>query len=403
MRVAIVQHGVDARRGGAETSTVEMARCLAQAGAEVTVVCVAGALPPPAKGLAFHPIPVGGLGRAQQIVRFMDEAARYCRMEAFDIVHAITPCFAANVYQPRGGTYPETVRRGIAGGRSPWGRFIRWVGRATNLRQRLLLRAERALLSDPRGPVVAAVSAYVQRQVISDYGLHADRTPVIFNGVDIEPLPDDQAAALRAARRAALQVPDSTPVALFAAHNFALKGLRELIEAAAAPAGRAARFITVVSGRDAVRPYERLAARLGVSARLQFCGSSDDMRGWYAAADVLAHPTWYDPCSRVVLEALCCGLPVVTTRWNGAAEAIADGRNGVVVDEPQHADALATAIAAAAGPAMRAALQKDGPALRTRLSMSRHARELLTLYAAVARRGRASGSQPGEQRPDAGL
>lgn len=403
MRVAIVQHGVDARRGGAETSTVEMARCLAQAGADVTVVCAAGTLPPPAERLAFHRIPVGGRGRTQQIVRFMDEAARYCRMAAFDIVHAVTPCFAANVYQPRGGTYPETVRRGIAGGRSPWGRFIRRIGRATNLRQRLLLHAERTLLCDPRGPVVAAISAYVQRQVAADYALPADRTTVVFNGVNIEPLPDEQAAAVRAARRSALQAPDSTPLVLFAAHNFALKGLRELIEAAAAPAGRDARFITVVSGRDASGPYERLAARLGVSARFRFCGSSDDMRGWYAAADVLAHPTWYDPCSRVVLEALCCGLPVVTTRWNGAAEAITRGRHGIVVEEPHDADALATAIATAAGPEMRAALREDGPALRARLSMARHAEELLALYAAVARRRWTSGSQPGEQRPNAGL
>ena len=45
-----------------------------------------------------------------------------------------------------------------------------------------------------------------------------------------------------------------------------------------------------------------------------------EMRNAYFAADFLVHPTFYDPCSLVVLEALACGLPVITTRANGASE-----------------------------------------------------------------------------------
>jgi UDP-glucose:(heptosyl)LPS alpha-1,3-glucosyltransferase len=113
---------------------------------------------------------------------------------------------------------------------------------------------------------------------------------------------------------------------------------------------------------------------------MHFLGPRDDIRRLYAAADVLAHPTWYDPCSRVVLEALCCGLPVVTTRLNGAAEAIEDGRHGVVIDSPGNTAALADAIAVCLKPEMHEACQAAAATMREHLSMARHARELRALY-----------------------
>jgi UDP-glucose:(heptosyl)LPS alpha-1,3-glucosyltransferase len=47
-------------------------------------------------------------------------------------------------------------------------------------------------------------------------------------------------------------------------------------------------------------------------------------------------PTQYDPFANVCLEALACGLPVVTTSSNGAAEILEEGRDGFVVS-PGHA------------------------------------------------------------------
>ena len=66
--------------------------------------------------------------------------------------------------------------------------------------------------------------------------------------------------------------------------------------------------------------FARLAKDLGLSDRVRFVGYCPDVRDAYFASDFLVHPTFYDPCSNVVLEALACGLPVITTRDNGAAE-----------------------------------------------------------------------------------
>ena len=109
----------------------------------------------------------------------------------------------------------------------------------------------------------------------------------------------------------------------------------------------------------------------------------------YAAANLLAHPTHYDPCSRVVLEALCCGLPVVTTRHNGAAEVMRAGVHGQVIDAPRDVESLRGAIRTCLSSQLRAACESDAAAMRERLSMSRHARELIALYETVSSAKRA--------------
>jgi UDP-glucose:(heptosyl)LPS alpha-1,3-glucosyltransferase len=384
MRIAIVQETIDLRRGGAETSTVEMARRLAELGADVTLVCrgpdefdgpVAGGPP-----VHYHRIAASGWSRAERTRAFVQGAERFCAGE-FDIVHAVTPCGAANVYQPRGGTYAETVRRSVAAGAGPLSRLVRSIGRRFNFRQRFLLRIERQMLRRADPPFVAAISDYVKTQVCHAYPqAPPQRIWSIFNGVDIRPVPPEEASRRRSEMRAQLGVEHGRPFVLFVAHNFKLKGLAELIRATATPLARNADWLVFVAGRDDLRRYARLARRLDVAYRLRFLGDEHEPRLLYNAADVLAHPTWYDPCSRVVLEALCCGLPVATTRWNGAAEVMQPGRHGEVIDSPDEPERLATAIARCFDVGLARACREDAPAMREKLSMARHARELMVLY-----------------------
>ena len=42
-------------------------------------------------------------------------------------------------------------------------------------------------------------------------------------------------------------------------------------------------------------------------------------------------PTFYEPCANVVLEAMACGLPVMTTPLNGAAEFIDHQQSGLIL------------------------------------------------------------------------
>ena len=78
---------------------------------------------------------------------------------------------------------------------------------------------------------------------------------------------------------------------------------------------------------------------------MQFLGSLGDPAPMYAAADVYVQPTYYDPCSLVLLEAIASGLPVITSRFNGAGELLTPGVEGDIIDDPGNDEALAASLA----------------------------------------------------------
>lgn len=396
MNIAIASETVDVRRGGAETSVVEMARLLARRGLNVVVLHREGS-PDPTCGGDQHARPATGQFQAAALaapgatktaraLAYLRSVERWRREHPEFLLHAVTPCLSADVYQPRGGTYAETILRSNAMVRSPLARWVKSLGRRLNRRQQLLLKVEEALLSGPRPPLVACVSDYVRRQVLCGFrGFPPDRAIVVFNGVDVAPRDPATAIRKRAELRQAFQLGEG-PLLLFIAHNFKLKGLAELIEALRRRPPLDRRWRLVIAGRDDARPYERRVAAAGLAGHVRFVQTRVPVVDWYAAADLLVHPTWYDPCSRVVLEALCCGLPVVTTELNGAAEMILPGVHGRVIDRPANFAALAAAIESCLTPALRSSCQAAAPAARERLAMSRHVEELTVLYSAAASR-----------------
>jgi UDP-glucose:(heptosyl)LPS alpha-1,3-glucosyltransferase len=115
----------------------------------------------------------------------------------------------------------------------------------------------------------------------------------------------------------------------------------------------------------------RRLRKTGVKVRLLVCGGSarispdaavvgvgrvDDMPAHYAAADIAAQPTFYDACSLTTLESLASGLPMITTRLNGASELVTPGVDGFVIDGPHDEAALADRLALLAADPWRRAV-----------------------------------------------
>ncbi|MCA9244023.1 MAG: glycosyltransferase family 4 protein [Phycisphaerales bacterium] len=385
MRVALILERFDPRLGGQERSTREMAEALVAAGASVTVVCAESAdatRAPTATdpSLGVHRVAVGKGPKAVRTVAFVNAAARYCAEAGFEIAHAIAPCPSASVYQPRGGTYVETIARSVERGASPIAKTWRRLTRLFNHKQRRLAAIEQAMLTQTNPPFVACGSEYVRRTLIAGFpGFPADRAVVVFNAVNTTGLSPPELAPRRAAARERLRLASDEAVVVFIAHNFGLKGLSELLTAMAL---RPAEWRLLVAGRGDFRPFARQVVRLGLKDRVVYAGAVDDPRDLYATGDVLAHPTWYDPCSRVVIEAAAAGLPVVTTRFNGAAEVLSN-ETGVVIDSPRDTHALTDGIDKCLTPEYRAAAMTSAADVRSRVSIERHARELMELYQRV--------------------
>jgi UDP-glucose:(heptosyl)LPS alpha-1,3-glucosyltransferase len=133
-----------------------------------------------------------------------------------------------------------------------------------------------------------------------------------------------------------------------------------------------------VIGHPNYAKYAKLAASLGIAERVRFLGHRPDPRDAYFAADYLVHPTFYDPCSLVALEALACSLPVITTLYNGASELL-DGSNGFAINDPHNRDELASAINRVSEPAFRATASNAARATAAKWNFEHHYHSLISI------------------------
>src|SRR5258705_6789475 len=96
--------------------------------------------------------------------------------------------------------------------------------------------------------------------------------------------------------------------------------------------------------------------------------------------DFFGLPTRHDPCSLVVLEALAMGLPVITTKQNGAAEIMSEGHEGFVLEESRNVPLLSEKMRELMDPMVRAQMREAALALRPRLSQEQHVDRFLAIY-----------------------
>jgi glycosyltransferase involved in cell wall biosynthesis len=91
-------------------------------------------------------------------------------------------------------------------------------------------------------------------------------------------------------------------------------------------------------------PIEEMIATLGIGSRVILTGQRTDPERWMQAMDVFCLPSYANEgVPQAILQAMLCGLPIVTTPVGAILEAVSDGETALVVP-PQDAAALAKAI-----------------------------------------------------------
>ncbi|MEN6335937.1 MAG: glycosyltransferase family 4 protein [Phycisphaerales bacterium] len=379
-KVAIIIERTDVALGGAERSISEVAEALSALGLEVHLLAAKGA----SGGANTHILCQDASGKRVTLATFGAAIRNHLAQMHYDIIHSVLPFDFADLYQPRGGTYAESALRNAASYANPAVRLYKRITACANLRRMELLRAERRLCQGSKGPMIAALSGYVADQLRRHYGADPQRVVLTLNGVATGRKVDAaEAQTLRS--RIADEAGNDPMMFLFAAHNFRLKGLDRLIRALALTPGPAC---LAVVGAGRIDGPRRLARRLGVEDRVVFLGPLKQVQNAIAAADVGILPTFYDPSSRFILEVLAAGKPVVTTRFNGAADHFTDGRHGVVIDSPDNIAALAGAIRhfTVAENVRRAAQAIAEDRLADNVSIRRVANELLGVYEKIQER-----------------
>lgn len=75
-----------------------------------------------------------------------------------------------------------------------------------------------------------------------------------------------------------------------------------------------------------------LIKEIGASDYISINGRTDDMANLYGKAYMFVMSSDYEGLSNALIEALCSGLPVVSTKVSGATDVIQNGQNGILVD-----------------------------------------------------------------------
>ncbi len=285
---------------------------------------------------------------------------------------------ARDVYRAGDGCHREWLRRRGAT-LPPARRALVWA----NPLHAAYLWLEGRIFRDPRCRLIIANSQRGRDEIVAHYGTDPGRIAVLYTGVDLERYHPRGRGARGPTMRRTLGLADEEMALLLVGSGFERKGVGPLLAALGILRREAAdlRCRLVVAGRREGR-YQRMARRLGVREVVTFLGGSHNVADLYAAADVFVLPSLYDPFSNACLEAMAAGLPVVTSRGNGASELIRGGTEGLVLEDPTDPWAIAAALFSLREPTVRAAMGRAGRQRAEELPFDRHIEQFLALIAA---------------------
>jgi UDP-glucose:(heptosyl)LPS alpha-1,3-glucosyltransferase len=344
--------------GGAERFVERALAALRTKGVDVSIV--AREWQGDLQGVSVNPF---YLGRTWRDAGFSRAVQRLMTQRHFDLVQSHERIPGCDIYRAGDGVHATwlEIRNQPLDSLAPWHRYT--------------LAAEAGMFRHPRLRAVICNSRMVRDDIARRFCVPDDKLQVIYNGVDLDAFHPRLRAEQGCRLRDKTGVDIAAPLILFVGSGYTRKGLPTLLHAMSRMARDDARLWVV--GRDKQEARMRdLAQTLGIAHRILFLGAQTDVRPFYGAADVFALPTLYDPFPNAALEALACGLPLITTTTCGAAELVT-AANGAVI-EAGDATMLAAGLdtLCSNSPAMRDAAR----ASVAHLELTPMAAQLMALY-----------------------
>ena len=382
MKIALVILHADPARGGAERYTFDLAEALAAQGHQISLI--ASTFGPRPTGVTCVELGEQGLTRLSRYHHFLNSLDAHLTESKYDVVHAMLPIMRCDIYHPHAGIAAQAIITGHLKHAGFVKRFLSSIANRFNPRRNEFARVEKKLLTSANPPVVLCLSEYVKAMVRRNYPTLPENCLVtLFNAVDLAKYDLTAGPGAGDTIRQKYQIAKDAVVALMVAQDFGRKGLAQTITAL----GQIDQpnLVLLVVGKDNAEPFKRQAIRNGVDQRVKFAGGTTDVYSFYSAANFFVLPTRHDPCSLVVLEALAMGLPVISTKQNGACEIMTNSVHGFVLPSADDAEGLVRAMKELCDTTNRAQMREACLTLRSRLAWEEHLNTLLELYSKIER------------------
>ncbi len=184
--------------------------------------------------------------------------------------------------------------------------------------------------------VMVGVSERVRRDMIETLGIPESMTRVIYNGAEIGRFQD---RSRREQTRRELGIDPDCLVVIYHGRLVRQKNPDVLVRIADEIIKPRQKALMLVVGDGGCREQMEATAReKKLGNFIRFTGKRDDIPDLLNAADMAVLPSYKEGFSNSLVESLAAGLPTVATDVGGNAEAIEDGRSGIIV--PPHEDDL---------------------------------------------------------------
>ena len=330
MRIAVVVKDFRAQRGGVERFAHQFVSQAMKRGHELVVLAHRWSQEE-GERFSLHKVFTIESPSLAKLITFPLFAHRLLQdLGPFDVIFGLTPLFSLDVYRVGEGIHREVlVRRYHTTLSRTWKRW--------GLKSQYLLWMEKRMFSLPNLQKIITISEASRRQLLTCYAVPEEKVVTIYNGVDLGRFNPTVRGRFRAKARQGWGIGEKEMALLFVGNDFRRKGLMPFLQALSMLHERGMRMKGLIVGRDFPGPFARACKELGIGDRVIFLGAMERVEEAYAAVDLFVLPTHYDPFGSSCLEALACGLPVVTTRFAGAAEVIEEGRVGKVIPSPEPA------------------------------------------------------------------
>jgi L-malate glycosyltransferase len=304
--------------GGSGVVATELGLALARRGHEVHFICYAlpyrlGRVPP---GVTFHEVTVPAYPLFQYppyslaLASQMADAVRNHGIELLHVHYAIPHAISAFLAREILGGGPRLVV-------TLHGTDITVVGGDPSFLPIVRLGIERA-------DAVTAVSHSLAQETTERLGVKREIV-VIPNFVDSSRCDADFAAAHR--RRLA---PDGAALVVHASNFRPVKRVMDVLDVFRQVLAEVPCHLAMVGDGPDRPAAEKFSRETGIAHRVEFLGNVTPVEGVMGAGDVFLLPSGEESFGLAALEAMSCGVPVVTSNAGGLPELVAHGDGGFV-------------------------------------------------------------------------
>lgn len=236
-----------------------------------------------------------------------------------------------------------------------------------------------------RSDKIVFVSESLRATLVSRLRIPAQRTEVIYNGVDTTALTPQPNQELHER----LNLPADSIVIGSVGNVRPAKGYDVLLDVARIVCEQDRRVHFVIAGQPQEplqSALEKQRADYRLDERVHFVGMHNDIHEFMNGLDIYLLTSTSEGFSIACVEAMACGLPIVATRCGGPEEILAHDTTGLLVGNAQPAQISEALFKLIATPSLRSALATNARQHAiSRFSVERMVDSYRTLFAQTTR------------------